>query len=277
MPSLLWTRNSLTWAQLPRKPCKFRGSSSGSWETCCAGKNLLEENSRHAQGPFRRVSVSHAQEKFNGTSSLHCRRDERTADQTPRVVKICTILIPLCTFPLFLLPSISQLIMEWTPKRAGSLYNGQWGSRKAGETLSPSKENLRGRKAQAREEVDRQMESNLGHWGQWKGERKAQKQCGNKIVKSQSLKKILNERKWKEKPSFFPHTSYVWPPISKASSLSPLPHEGDESLGLQSLGLGGRDTAKNLPPSGWLLSRRKCPIPDAEAERRLWKRKTLFF
>lgn len=170
-----------------QKPCKFRRSSSGSWETNCAGKNLVEENGRRAQRPFRRVGVAHAQEKFNGTSSLHCRRNKRTTDQTPRVVKIYTILTPWCTFPLFLLPSVSQfMIMEWTPKRAGSL-NSQWESRKAGETLSPSKENLRGRKPGAREEVDKQMESNLGHWGPWKGERKARKQCGNKIVKSQPL------------------------------------------------------------------------------------------
>lgn len=133
------------------------------------------------------VGVSHAQEKFNGTSGLHCRRDRRTKDQTLRVEKIYTILTSLCTFPLFLQPSVSQLIMEWTPKRSGSLYNGQWESRKAQETLSTSKENLRGRKSLAREEVDRQTESSLGHWGQRKGERKAQKQRGNKIIKSPPL------------------------------------------------------------------------------------------
>lgn len=42
---------------------------------------------------------------------------------------------------------------------------GQQESRKARETLSQSKENLRGRKPRVREEVDRQMQSHVGHQG----------------------------------------------------------------------------------------------------------------
>lgn len=278
MPSLLWTRNPRTWAQLPRKPCKFRRSSSGSWETPCAGKNLVEENGRRAQCPFRRIGVAHTQEKFHGTSTLHCRRNKRTTGQTPRTVKICTILTPGCTLPLFLPPSGPQLIMEWTPRRAGSLYNRQWESRKAGETLSPSKENLRGNKPGAREEVDRQMESNLGHWGGWKGERRARKQCGNKIVESQPLNTLWETME--RKTQLLPPHILLLTTHQRGLLSDPSPswrwREPHEPWAWRQ---GHCQESPSPPPlrQSWLLYRRKGRIPYAEAERRLWKRKTLVF
>lgn len=76
------------------------------------------------------------------------------------------ILTPFSTFPIFLLPSVSQLIIKLTLdniQKVWVLVQGTVRKQEGWETRSQSKENLRGRKPQVREEVDRQVESNLGH------------------------------------------------------------------------------------------------------------------
>lgn len=204
MPSLLWTRNSRTWAQLPRKPCKFRRSSSGSWETDCAGQNLVEENRRRAQCPF--------------SGELVCPTHRKSS-----------VGFPVC-------------IAEGTrdSEKAGRLGRHCLSLKKTSEAEKPEQE----WKWTDRRKVIWVTEDS----GRERGEHKSNaetKQFNHSI-------QILNERKWKDKPSFFPHTSYFWPPISEAPSLTPLPHGGEESLG--NLDFGGMDKAKNLPPSETILT-----------------------
>lgn len=114
-----------------------------------------------------------------------------------------------------------------------------------------------------------QTNSNLGHWGLWKGQRKTQKQCRNKIVNCRF--KILKNRKWKEKHNFFPNTPYFWPPIrlgllAVTRSLTKVTRRTSCHRTLE---LGSMNIAKNFPPSKAVLTSLQMQMSDPRPRDRI--------